>query len=258
MPTAPTRVGYTFAGWYSDAALTSVFDFNAPVTGPATLYAKWTIITYTVSINSNGGSDVTPQSVAYNATAVMPTAPTRVGYTFAGWYSDAALTSVFDFNAPVTGPATLYAKWTINIPPTLSVTDPFTNIMTDKTSYTVQGTTTNANEVTIAVNGGSPSTVSLTNGSFSSTISFSAETSYSVVVTATNVFSKVTVQRYIIFSTVTVYDALKALRIAVGNEVQPVGSELSRLDVYPKPNGDGKIDVFDALQLLRKSIGFVD
>ena len=113
LPVAPTRTGYTFAGWFSDAALTTPFVFATPVTADIMLYAKWTANTYAVTFTSNGGSAVASQTVAYNTTATLPVAPTRTGYTFAGWFSDAALTTPFVFATPVTADITLYAKWTI-------------------------------------------------------------------------------------------------------------------------------------------------
>jgi uncharacterized repeat protein (TIGR02543 family) len=113
-PTAPTRTGYTFAGWYSDSGLTSAFAFTTPITADTTLYAKWSINNYTVSFDSNNGSAVTSQSVAYNNTATTPSAPTKTGFTFAGWYSDTGLTSAFAFTTPITVDTVLYAKWTIN------------------------------------------------------------------------------------------------------------------------------------------------
>ncbi len=113
-PFDPTKTGYTFAGWYADAELTTAFDFATPVTADTTLYAKWTINEYTVTFNANGGSEVEEQKVEYNAVASEPTDPTKTGYTFAGWYSDEELTTAYDFATPVTANTTLYAKWTIN------------------------------------------------------------------------------------------------------------------------------------------------
>ena len=113
-PPTPTRDGYTFGGWYSNAGLTTAYNFATPVTGPLTLYAKWTIINYTVSFESNGGSAVNSQSVPYNGTASQPADPTRTGYGFAGWYSNSGLTTPYNFSTPVTGPVNLYAKWVIN------------------------------------------------------------------------------------------------------------------------------------------------
>lgn len=66
----------------------------------------------TVTFNSNGGSAVASQSIAYNSTALEPAAPTKTGFAFAGWYSDVALTSAFSFGTAITGTITLNAKWT--------------------------------------------------------------------------------------------------------------------------------------------------
>jgi uncharacterized repeat protein (TIGR02543 family) len=118
---APTKTGYTFAGWFSDAGLTTSFDFATAITSDKTLYAKWTSVTYTVSFNSNGGSCVTSQSVAAGGTATQPTpVPTKTSYAFAGWYADAGLTTSFDFATIITSDKTLYAKWGTAITPTYS------------------------------------------------------------------------------------------------------------------------------------------
>lgn len=113
-PDDPTKAGHTFAGWFTDSALSQAFDFdNTPVTGDLTLYAKWSINSYTVNFNSNGGTAVDDQSIQYGELAVAPADPTKVGHTFAGWFTDSALSQAFDFdNTPVTGNLTLYAKWT--------------------------------------------------------------------------------------------------------------------------------------------------
>ncbi len=54
------------------------------------------------------------QVVVYGSTATAPTAPTRTGHTFAGWYSDPGLITAFSFTTAITAELTLYAKWTIN------------------------------------------------------------------------------------------------------------------------------------------------
>ena len=114
-PADPTRSGYIFGGWYQDSACTIAYDFATPVTGNLTLYAKWTeetVVVYTVTFESNGGTAVTSQTVAENQVAVKPADPTRSGYIFGGWYQDSACTIAYDFATPVTGNLTLYAKWT--------------------------------------------------------------------------------------------------------------------------------------------------
>ena len=69
---------------------------------------------YTVTFDSNGGSDVAAQNVSNSgsATASVPTpAPTNPGYSLVGWYKDQGLSQAYNFSAPVTGDITLYAKW---------------------------------------------------------------------------------------------------------------------------------------------------
>lgn len=70
--------------------------------------------TFTITFNSNGGSSVAPIKVKDGSLANKPADPTKKGYDFAGWYKDADLKEPFDWNAPVTGNITLYAKWTQN------------------------------------------------------------------------------------------------------------------------------------------------
>ncbi len=115
-PSDPTRTGYTFAGWYTDAALTTAWNFSADtVIANMTLYAKWTTVTNkcTVSFNSSGGSSVDSQAISNGDKVTKPSDPTRTGYTFAGWYSDEALTTAWDFAiGTVSCDITLYAKWT--------------------------------------------------------------------------------------------------------------------------------------------------
>lgn len=111
-PANPTRTGYTFVGWRTDATGGVAYDFNtAPVTGDLTLYAQWTPNTYTVTFNSNGGTPVTSATVEYGQTVTKPTDPTLDGKVFVGWTTDAAGTRPYGFGTPVTGELTLYAKW---------------------------------------------------------------------------------------------------------------------------------------------------
>ena len=112
-PEAPTKTGYTFAGWYSNAELTTPWDFDTDtVSEDMNLYAKWNINQYTVTFNTNGGSDVDSLSVDYGEKVEKPADSTREGYTFDGWYSDKDFKTAWDFNTPITADTTLYAKWT--------------------------------------------------------------------------------------------------------------------------------------------------
>ena len=67
---------------------------------------------YTVTFDSNGGSAVASQTVIRNKKLNRPTSPTKIGYTFGGWYVDKALTNAYNFEVAVTEDFTLYAKWT--------------------------------------------------------------------------------------------------------------------------------------------------
>ncbi|WP_186327885.1 InlB B-repeat-containing protein [Paenibacillus xylanexedens] len=116
VPAVPTKAGYIFAGWYTDSGLSQAFDFdNTTVTADITLYAKWTVNSYTVNFDPNGGSVVADQTVPYGELVTAPDVPTKAGYTFGGWYTDSGLSKAFDFdNTTVTADITLYAKWTVN------------------------------------------------------------------------------------------------------------------------------------------------
>ncbi|GHU70841.1 hypothetical protein FACS189450_05930 [Spirochaetia bacterium] len=117
--TDPTRTGYTFDSWNTavDGSGT-VFDATTVVTGNITVYAKWTINTYTVTFDKNGGTTAaSPVAVllAYGGTVTLPTPPAKTGYTFGGWNTAAnGSGTVFDATTVVTGNITVYAQWTIN------------------------------------------------------------------------------------------------------------------------------------------------
>ena len=110
-----------FLGWYTvdefnkvQAGQTAVTVENVTATAEVTYCAK-VLRHYTVTFNTNGGTDVDAQDVAYKGLATEPTAPTKVGSEFAGWYSDAACETPFDFATPITADTTVYAKWNRSI-----------------------------------------------------------------------------------------------------------------------------------------------
>lgn len=102
---------YTVEGW----SLTQGGEvITLPiVTEDATYYAvvSATKQKYTVTFESNGGSQIEPITVDYGATLTAPTAPTRLYYSFDGWYTESTLTNLFDFSTPITNNFTLYADW---------------------------------------------------------------------------------------------------------------------------------------------------
>ena len=106
-PADPTKEGYDFTGWTLNG---EAFDFTTPITADITLVATWTVKTFTVKFNSNGGTAVESQTVEYGKTAAKPEDPTKEGFDFAGWTLDG---EAYDFSTPVKGDITLVATWTV-------------------------------------------------------------------------------------------------------------------------------------------------
>ena len=103
-PDVPSRQGYQFTDWYLDD---TKYDFNTAVTGNMTLTAKWTANSYTITFDTNGGSEIASITRDYGTDITVPAAPTKTGYTFMGWEPE----------LPATMPAedmTITAKWRIN------------------------------------------------------------------------------------------------------------------------------------------------
>jgi len=111
-PATPTRVGYTFAGWYQEAGCVTPWNFATPITGNLTLYAKW-VQTFTVTFNAQGGSSVAAQQVQLGQLVQQPaTNPTYGGYVFGGWYKESACLEQWNFATDVVPYSIiLYAKW---------------------------------------------------------------------------------------------------------------------------------------------------
>ena len=110
---APSKVGYDFIGWFTDAEFTSsvVTELKMGTSGKITLYAHYSINQYTISFESNGGTSVSAITQNYATSVTAPEAPSKNGYTFSGWYSNASLTSKYIFSTMPAENITLYAKW---------------------------------------------------------------------------------------------------------------------------------------------------
>lgn len=114
-PTAPTRTGYTFAGWYADQSCTQPYDFtNAVMPGEDfTLYAKWDALTYTVNFEAINGDNPPSITVAYDS--YYGDLPTLAHDTlrFLGWYTQKdGGTEVTKYTVFTdTANQTLYAHW---------------------------------------------------------------------------------------------------------------------------------------------------
>ena len=116
-----TRNGYIFAGWATSASGSVVYPDNAAYTmgtnAQYTLYAVWTVSDYKITYELNGGSNNLSNPVGYNVNSNTITLqnPTRTGYTFDGWYSDASFrTECNSIPSGSTGAKTFYASWTPN------------------------------------------------------------------------------------------------------------------------------------------------
>ena len=125
----PARKGYKFAGWYTDAKFTKKFT-NIPKgsIGKKTVYAKWTMLTYTITYNLNGGKNAAGNPIRYavaSNTITLLDPKERAGYTFEGWYTDAGFKNqITQIPKGSAGNYTLYAKW---------------NAITYNISYVVEG-----------------------------------------------------------------------------------------------------------------------
>jgi uncharacterized repeat protein (TIGR02543 family) len=118
LPT-PTRAGHTFAGWYTSQVGGALVDTSRVYSSTVTLFARWTPntgTTYTITLNVNGGTAITPNTRTTEANlrltaANLPT-PTRSGHVFAGWFNrgtgeQVTTETVFSANTEI------HARWTV-------------------------------------------------------------------------------------------------------------------------------------------------
>ena len=127
-PSAPSKTGYTFDGWYEQSDFSeTAWDF-ATDKMPAkdvTLYAKWTPTTYAISYELNGGTNYPSAITSYTIASQTITlgTPSKFGFVFDGWYDTANFdnVAVTDIATGSTGDKELYAKWSVD--PAAPVTD---------------------------------------------------------------------------------------------------------------------------------------
>ena len=137
LPTLDNDGSYQFIGWYTEkSGGTKVAENETSFNENTTLYAHWnytggggggggSVTTkYTLTFDTNGGSAIAKVTKEKGTTVDLGQyVPTREGYTFAGWYSDEALTQKVT-SVKLTANTTVYAKWTENaVTPTLPFTD---------------------------------------------------------------------------------------------------------------------------------------
>ena len=110
LPT-PVRPGYVFGGWYEGETavnMSGVWDRLSDMT----LTARWSVTTYTLTLDANGGSvDNTSFSLSYGQELTLPT-PTKTGYTFNGWFT-ADGTQITSGAWSYTSDVTAIASWSV-------------------------------------------------------------------------------------------------------------------------------------------------
>ena len=119
LPTNVTKTNYSFGGWFDNAACegTAVTSISATDHGNKTYYAKWNANTYTVTLNTNGGTinsgNVT--SYTYGTGVSLPTDVTLEGHSFGGWFDNENCegTAVGSITATDSENKIFYAKWNI-------------------------------------------------------------------------------------------------------------------------------------------------
>ena len=105
----PTKLGYKFLGWYDEDGK-QIENIPKGTAGNRTLTAKWELIEYSVTFDSNGGSDVASQSYTIEKGIDSFTMPTKSGYSFSGWFDEDG-NKIESIPNNKTGNRTLKAKW---------------------------------------------------------------------------------------------------------------------------------------------------
>ena len=113
---APTRRGYTFAGWYTAKSGGSRIGSSSVVrtTRNQTLYARWKLVKYKIQYRLGKGTNSRSNPAGYTVRSrtIVLKKPVRKGYTFKGWYSDPKFKKkVTKIAAGSTGSRKLYARW---------------------------------------------------------------------------------------------------------------------------------------------------
>ncbi|MGE4571948.1 MAG: InlB B-repeat-containing protein [Candidatus Izemoplasmatales bacterium] len=114
LPDNPIKEGYSFVGWYKDSDLLIEFSDSIMPAENITLYAKWQINQYTISLMDMDGMLIDELVFDYNEVIILPANPIKTGYTFQAWYEDQVLTQVFSLVQMPAQDFNLYGKWQIN------------------------------------------------------------------------------------------------------------------------------------------------
>ncbi|MGA3282671.1 MAG: InlB B-repeat-containing protein [Smithella sp.] len=124
LPTPPTMSGYTFGGWWTATGGTGVqFTASTPITSDVIVYAYW--YKYQVTFQSDGSTYAISGTVPPATTVdMLPSSPTKTGYTFAGWYTavNGGGTQFFGNTEVPSSGITVYAYWLSNTNTVYAVT----------------------------------------------------------------------------------------------------------------------------------------
>ena len=119
LPNNPSKVGYTFIGWFTEQNGGKKVTNETKVSelSSGNIYAHWNANNYTVTFNSNGGGTPNPstKSVTYNSTYGDLPSVSRSGYTFDGWYTQASGGTKItkDSKMTTTQNHSLFAHWNV-------------------------------------------------------------------------------------------------------------------------------------------------
>ena len=114
-----TKVGNSLEGWYQSNdngnTLSTMWNFSSDrVNSNLTLYANWAVNNYTISFNTNGGSDVQSITQPYGRVVNKPLNPTKTGFVFDNWFKESSLFNPYVFSTMPAENITVFAKWNVS------------------------------------------------------------------------------------------------------------------------------------------------
>ena len=107
----PSKSGHAFQGWYLDDEFTIILSFTNMPSQDITIYAKWQVLTYTITFNADGGSSVSLLKATFLSEISEPNTPIKDKHQFLGWFESLEATNTYIFDKMPNRNVTLYAKW---------------------------------------------------------------------------------------------------------------------------------------------------
>ena len=109
-----SKTGHSLEGWYTDSTLNTKYTQTTIPAESISLFAKWTINTYNITLSTDGKVALPQIQTLYNEIPTPPADPIATGYLFHGWFTDKTFTTPFDFTTPTPASNRIaYAKWTV-------------------------------------------------------------------------------------------------------------------------------------------------